>query len=79
MVSPQVVFTLTFEIDMSWGGGGADDIARGKNDGYTQLKPMHNIGKTKKQKCSQIYTQLAWYKDNDGRKLSSDVLSFSNN
>ena len=21
-------------------------------------------------KCSQIYTQLTWYKDNDGKKLS---------
>ena len=34
------------------------------------VKPLHNIGKTKKLKCLQIYTQLTWYKDNDGRKLS---------
>ena len=32
--------------------------------------PLHNIGKTKKEKCSQIYTLLTWYKDSDGRKLS---------
>ena len=25
-------------------------------DFFTSLKPLHNIGKTKKQKCSQIYT-----------------------
>ena len=38
------------------------------------LMPLHNIGKTKQKKCSQIYTQLAWYEDNDGRKLSLKYL-----
>ena len=37
---------------------------------YNRLNPLDNIGKTEKQKSSQIYTQLTWHKDNDGRKLS---------
>ena len=37
------------------------------------LKPLDNIGKTNK-KCSQIYSLLTWFKDNDGRKLSLKYL-----
>ena len=37
---------------------------------FNKLKPLHNIGKTEKQKCSQIHTYLTWYKDNDERNLS---------
>ena len=33
------------------------------------LKPVHNIGKFKKYKGSQIYTKLTWFKDGHGGKL----------
>ena len=43
------------------------DLANGV---FGPLKPLHNIGKIEKQKCSQIYMKLIQFEDGYSRNLA---------